>query len=508
MQNREKNKKSSCSQGYMKSRPCLLFKHTGGFTLVELIVVIAILGILAGVGTVAYSGYVEQTKREMDKTTVSNITRGINSGAYLFQLDTPLQLSNSGVTIPVGFVLITSDGTKSLQSGTSMGSESKECRLETKTFVTEAESYTYESGCSDVTAYVIKETESITYCATHSTIVEETLPVGSSSGDTSPVDTTVYRKTRCKLITDHEAGTVTETPVYGTYTETSDGVLHEIMSATYGSGFENTVKLQSDTWTVSSIPSFYAGSADLWDEVKSLSDELMDITGGDSNFEVLGRPVMNDDHASSAELVTTFAGKVVGLTEDTFIGQWMAVSNSPEGTGSTWANEDFGLGSAGREYYAAARKAYNSCFASYVRAQGHDESHAAEIANFARYSYLPVTVCREAFTDGYYQLPSEVKNCETCRQLYEDYVSSGAAEANGRAFFKTMQSVSETGEAAMTASGVDFFDYYASYLEEFSGLYSSVQREAQESDSCIVISVFSTNGKLTYEVSPTDAAGG
>ena len=359
MQNREKNKKSSCSQGYMKSRPCLLFKHTGGFTLVELIVVIAILGILAGVGTVAYSGYVEQTKREMDKTTVSNITRGINSGAYLFQLDTPLQLSNSGVTIPVGFVLITSDGTKSLQSGTSMGSESKECRLETKTFVTEAESYTYESGCSDVTAYVIKETESITYCATHSTIVEETLPVGSSSGDTSPVDTTVYRKTRCKLITDHEAGTVTETPVYGTYTETSDGVLHEIMSATYGSGFENTVKLQSDTWTVSSIPSFYAGSADLWDEVKSLSDELMDITGGDSNFEVLGRPVMNDDHASSAELVTTFAGKVVGLTEDTFIGQWMAVSNSPEGTGSTWANEDFGLGSAGREYYAAARKAYS-----------------------------------------------------------------------------------------------------------------------------------------------------
>ena len=97
---------------------------------------------------------------------MSNITRGINSGAYLFQLDTPLQLSNSGVTIPVGFVLITSDGTKSLQSGTSMGSESKECRLETKTFVTEAESYTYESGCSDVTAYVIKETESITYCAT------------------------------------------------------------------------------------------------------------------------------------------------------------------------------------------------------------------------------------------------------------------------------------------------------------------------------------------------------
>ena len=37
-----------------------MFKSKKGFTLVELIVVIAILAILAGVGTVAYSGYIEK----------------------------------------------------------------------------------------------------------------------------------------------------------------------------------------------------------------------------------------------------------------------------------------------------------------------------------------------------------------------------------------------------------------------------------------------------------------
>jgi len=49
------------------------WKKTEGFTLVELIVVIAILGILAGVGTVGYSGYVKKANMAADETLLGTI---------------------------------------------------------------------------------------------------------------------------------------------------------------------------------------------------------------------------------------------------------------------------------------------------------------------------------------------------------------------------------------------------------------------------------------------------
>lgn len=51
------------------------WKRTEGFTLVELVVVIAILGILAGVGTVGYSGYVKKANMAADRQLVGYINQ-------------------------------------------------------------------------------------------------------------------------------------------------------------------------------------------------------------------------------------------------------------------------------------------------------------------------------------------------------------------------------------------------------------------------------------------------
>ena len=58
------------------------FKKTEGFTLVELIVVIAILGILAGVGTVGYSGYIKKANMAADQQLASGIKNAMLLSYY------------------------------------------------------------------------------------------------------------------------------------------------------------------------------------------------------------------------------------------------------------------------------------------------------------------------------------------------------------------------------------------------------------------------------------------
>ena len=58
------------------------WKRTEGFTLVELIVVIAILGILAGIGTVGYSGYVKKANMAADQQLVSQVANALQIYYY------------------------------------------------------------------------------------------------------------------------------------------------------------------------------------------------------------------------------------------------------------------------------------------------------------------------------------------------------------------------------------------------------------------------------------------
>lgn len=48
-----------------------------GFSLIELLVVVAIIGILAAVGTVGYQGYIDNTKDQAAKANLSIMSRAI-----------------------------------------------------------------------------------------------------------------------------------------------------------------------------------------------------------------------------------------------------------------------------------------------------------------------------------------------------------------------------------------------------------------------------------------------
>ncbi len=72
-----------------------------GFTLVELVVVIAVLAILAGVGVVAYNGYIEYAHKGVDKNLVGEIKHAMSVGAA-YDASLLDAVDEEGNPIPVG----------------------------------------------------------------------------------------------------------------------------------------------------------------------------------------------------------------------------------------------------------------------------------------------------------------------------------------------------------------------------------------------------------------------
>lgn len=523
-------------------------RSNSGFTLVELVVVIAILAILAGVGSAAYSGYIKSANKNADKVLVGNVMKAIETGTHSTAFTPPEPLSIGTTTYPIGFIALSTDGCTVLSSSSSEKQVDGECEFvtETITYVKMTNTTLYceqDNKHTTIKPIYSLDTKTLTYCKTHSNKLPETL----TSVKEYPI---AYKYEKEGLFHLSHKLTITDTleittgtyfmeNIYDLYTETSsglcmkaatpglnvsadpatDGVLYDAIHAAFGS---NELKLKYVGWINdegADFATFYTYAPSVFNNVKDQTALLISAVNSDTINGLaqmaginLSSYLTEGKYEDSADLMKSFTNFVSNnMTEEEWAEQWEKASTASH---DEWT---FGVDTKGakNDYIWAARMAYNSSFASYCSTNGIASIYTDLIVNYGESELggaiqIPSVVNHYAFAQtgegSLLQsfLDKDATNGQVmfdqCKSLYESYLNSSVANENGSVFYNTVNTIAETSDVA-AASG-DYFGFYNNYLTEMSNLYTAAQAA---SENGIMIIVTMENGTLNFQVSPSAA---
>ena len=485
-------------------------KNNLGFSIVELIIVIAIMAVLAAIAIPVFGMYIEKTKIANDKQKATDVLYAVNLAGQSMQYPTDVvqaTTDGSGLQVPVGFIVLTNGKDKD-------GNDTAEV-----VFIGSDDNVVRDSN-GNVTAYNPGS--------------------GSNAAIMEQILADILGEDYAKALQYDGWSTTTSIPqLYGDSNELY-GEMKDLC--------EDFIALQG-----------MAGLAELigYDIKSKFNAEKQD--GYDNSVDVV------------ATLSKTFIARFP--TEEEFVQAWngyLLNANKTAYEDKFYTTYAFGLSGTGMgmEAYTAVRRAYNEALANYVRdhSTGEFADHTTTGYEFASWTGLnalregsksatlktestnnvsthvqSIIECgdkvvsvvvsdtvnqymfdkdstgakkyshtKQNILDSNYDyylegsLDDDVQMCADCKALVEAYRNTDIAKNDASAFYKLMTSMYKTSDEALAEaegkSGDAQWGYYDNLVQSFANSYESVAAYTENLESCIVITVFAdANGVLYAE---------
>lgn len=536
-------------------------RKSDGFTLVELIVVIAIMAILAGVGTAGYGAYIKSANKGADKTLVGNVMRAVETGTYSTMFESENSYKKGNTTYPVGVIVLSADkGCEVAASSSTVESSSSDCVIDKITVVATYSSKTYNNDLGilgklgNILGFTPDEKyeecnnftfEEISYCSTHSNLAPKKtvntkvekktayasiIPIGQYYMPTA-TDSQYFKEDftgMYALATDHEAGgSVTSDKIVkdenaeNRVSVDNDSKIKDALKAAFGNDL-SALTLKYDGWgdvddAGHTYPTLITYTEDLMGDIQEMGDKLI------SGKELVGGAIdmsgyLSDEFNNTAEMMDGYANalqnRYPGETgREDWLTQWKEAATATDNRST------FGMNTA-NDYIYASRVAFNTSFASYCEANGADPDYLDVIKDYSNKDSrlgiidVPCVVNDAAFNENKDNEESLYKKFAAAgdtdgskfaeyQKLFESYKAFEAFTKNGELFFDTMGTVAQTGsEAYANGNATDYFKYYENMMGEMAAYYDMIETYNGKG---VVILVTVQNGKVICDVSPSSA---
>ncbi len=491
-------------------------KNNLGFSLVELIIVIAIMAILVAVAIPVLGVFIKRAKIANDKQLVSDILYAIDLANEADAFVGYKQTAIGDIEYPIAFIVIGEEGTKVVTSATKIDYIADSCEFLTVSGRT-IEQVTQNATCGTKTENAniskISPNQNYLICETHSPDIvaavtklsantEYTTDYGcNKSGfhlQHSFVETkeTLYAETNiidlskayiqsaqnatyCSYAYKNQYGYIDKDSIDVTETDT-DHAVYQALVDVFGASFSAELKLSHSEWMDDgnfnySTLGAYAGN--MMQEIEDMCNSSADALNAPISGAAI-KSAMNiagltfaDEYESGADMLNGVANRVVAEDKYSDVDKWTAMWLTVP-TQRTY----YGFGMNGTEDHAACRKGFNMAFASYLQACGAPDYYVSAVHDYNRMEIGGISIPAVVTFDSFLETPNPTYDGHTYLKtsLESKYNDLSAAEK---------ESVPDVAQALKDIKKY-YEQYIASdtYIENAKTFYDTLKTVSETSD--------------------------